>query len=86
MVQNGRKMALCQFICGVIKKYLCNERLVHVHYVAIDDLVITTPLKNDIAALWSCSGKPSASLLGQDVVASLLSLCMAKWLCKWRRG
>ena len=52
------------------------------HYVAIDDLVITTPLKNDIAALWSCSGKAGASLLGQDVVASLLSLCMAKWLRK----
>ena len=32
-------------IYGVIKKYLCNERVVHVHYVAIDDLVITTPLK-----------------------------------------
>ena len=25
--------------------FLCNEREVHVHYVAIDDLVITTPLK-----------------------------------------
>ena len=25
---------------------MCNERVVHVHYVAIDDLVITTPLKN----------------------------------------
>ena len=53
-------MALCRFIYGVIKNNLCNERLVHVHYVAIDDLVITTPLekkKNDIAALWSCSGK-----------------------------
>ena len=24
---------------------LCNKRVVHVHYVAIDDLVITTPLK-----------------------------------------
>ena len=48
------------------------------HYVAIDDLVITTPLKNDIAALWSCSGKAGVFLLGQDVVASLLSLCMAK--------
>ena len=72
---------------GVIKKYVCNERVVHVYYVAIDDLVITTPLKkNDIAALWSCSGKAGASLLGQDVVASLLSLCMAKWLRKWRRG
>ena len=42
--------------------------------------------KNDIAALWSCSSKPSASLLGKHVVASLLSLCMAKWLRKWRRG
>ena len=42
--------------------------------------------KYDIAAVWSCSGKPGASLLGQDVVASLLSLCMAKWLRKWRRG
>ena len=71
-------MALCRFIYGAVEKILCNERVVHVHYVAIDDLVITTPLKNDIAALWSCSGKAGASLLGQDVVASLLSLCMAK--------
>ena len=39
-----------------------------------------------MAALWLCSGKADASLLGQDVVASLLSLCMAKWLRKWRRG
>ena len=73
-------MALCRFIYGVIKKSLRPERVVHVRYVSIDDLVITTPLKkkNDIAALWSCSGKPGASLLGQDVVASLLSLCIAK--------
>ena len=42
--------------------------------------------KNGISALWSRSGKAGASLLGQDVVASLLSLCMAKWLRKWRRG
>ena len=33
---------------NVIKKFLCNEREVHVHYVAIDDLVITTPLKKTI--------------------------------------
>ena len=71
-------MALCRFIYGVIKRYLCPERVVHVRYVSIDDLVITTRLKNDIAALWSCSGRPGSSLLGQDVVASLLSLCMAK--------
>ena len=71
-------MALCRFIYGVIKRYLCPKRVVHVRYVSIDDLVITTPLKNNIAALWSCSGRPGASLLGQDVVASLLSLCMAK--------
>ena len=46
--------------------------------MAIDDLVITTPLKkNDITTLWSCSGRAGASLLGQDVVASLLSL---SWL------
>ena len=38
-------MALCRFIYGVIKKYLCLERVVHVRYVSIDDLVITTPLK-----------------------------------------
>ena len=64
---------------GVVKKCLCCERVVPVHNVAIDDLVITTPLKkNDITALWLCSGKAGASLLGQDVVASLLSLCMAK--------
>ena len=79
-------MALCRFIYGVIKTFLCSKRVVHVHYVAIDDLVITTPLKNDIIALWSCSGRAGASLLGQDVVASLLSLCMAKWLRKWRWG
>ena len=30
---------------GVVKRCLCSERLVRVHYVAIDDLVITTPLK-----------------------------------------
>ena len=63
---------------GVVKRCLCSKRVVRVHYVAIDDLVITTPLKNDITALWRCSGKAGASLLGQDVVASLLSLCMAK--------
>ena len=71
-------MALCRFIYGVIKKCLCEERVVHVHYVSTDDLLITTPLKNDITALWSCSGRPGASLLGQDVVASLPSFCMAK--------
>ena len=71
-------MALCRFIYG--SEYLCNERVVHVHYVVIDDLVI-----NDIAALWSCSGKAGASLFGQDVVASLLSLCMAKWLRKKKK-
>ena len=38
-------MALCRFIYGVIKKCLCSERVVPVHYVAIDDLLITTPLK-----------------------------------------
>ena len=27
------------------RPFLCSERVVHVHYVAIDDLVITTPLK-----------------------------------------
>ena len=27
------------------RNILCNERVVHVHYLAIDDLVITTPLK-----------------------------------------
>ena len=79
-------LALCRFIYGVIKKSLCNKRQVRVHYVAFDDLVITTPLKNDITALFLCSGKAGASLLGQDVVASLLSLCMAKLLRKWRRG
>ena len=30
---------------GVVKTCLCGERVVPVHYVAIDDLVITTPLK-----------------------------------------
>ena len=30
---------------GVIKTFLCSKRVVHVHYVAIDDLVITAPLK-----------------------------------------
>ena len=71
-------MALCRFIYGVNQEILCNERVVHVHYVAIDDLVSTTPIKNDIATPWSCSGKAGASLSGQDIVASLLSLCMVK--------
>ena len=64
-------------IYGVIKQYLCNEREPHVHYVSIDDLVITTPLKNDRATLWSCSGRPGASRVGKDVT-SLLRLCIAK--------
>ena len=38
-------MALCRFIYGVIKIFLCIKRVVHVGYVSIDDLVITTPLK-----------------------------------------
>ena len=38
-------MALSRFIYGVIKKYLCLERVVYVRYVSIDDLVITTSLK-----------------------------------------
>ena len=38
-------MALCRFIYGAVEKILCNERVVHVHYMAIDDLVITTPVK-----------------------------------------
>ena len=30
---------------GVVQKCLCSERVGPVHYVAVDDLVITTPLK-----------------------------------------
>ena len=45
LVLNSRKLALCRFIYGVMKTFLCSERVVHVHYVAIDDLVISTPLK-----------------------------------------
>ena len=41
-------MALRRFIYGAVEKILCNERVVHVHYVAIDDLAITTPLKKTI--------------------------------------
>ena len=41
---------------GVVKKCLCGERVVPVHYVAIDDLVITTPLKKrynrNLVMLW----------------------------------
>ena len=33
---------------GVIKRYWRPERVVHVRYVSIDDLVITTPLKKAI--------------------------------------
>ena len=33
---------------GVVKKCLCSERVVPVDYVAIDDLLITTPLKKTI--------------------------------------
>ena len=49
-------MALCRFIYGVIKKYLCFEREVDVHYVSIDDLVITTQMKtrysSPLVMLW----------------------------------
>ena len=47
------------------QEILCFERVVHVHYLSIDDLGITTPLKkkkqnktkkNNIAAFWSRSG------------------------------
>ena len=35
---------------------MCKERVVHVHYVAIDDLEITTPLKKQyirpLVMLW----------------------------------
>ena len=57
-------MALGRFIYGVIKIFLCFKRVVHVRYVSIDDLVMTAPLKKDIATLWSCSGRPGASLSG----------------------
>ena len=44
--------------------------MVHVEYISIDDLVITSPLKkkNDTAALWSCSGRPikNASRVGAN--------------------
>ena len=74
-------MALCRIIYEVIKKSLCPERVVHVRYVSIGAPMINSDYysieKTIIAALWSCSGRPGASLLGQDVVASLLSLCMA---------
>ena len=33
------------FIYGAVEKILCSERVGHVRYVAIDDLVITTSLK-----------------------------------------
>ena len=40
----------------MIKTFLCNKRVVHVHYVAIDDLMITTPLKKQynrpLVMLW----------------------------------
>ena len=52
-------MALCRFIYGVIKQYLCDERELHVHYISLDDLVITTLL-----IIWSCSGRPGASRVG----------------------
>ena len=71
-------MALCQFIYGVTKQYLGCERDLHVHYISIDDLVITTPLKKTIQPP---SGHALVDLvhlvLGQDV-ASLLRFCMAK--------
>ena len=67
-------MALCRFIYGVIKEYLCYERVLHVHYISIDDLVITTPLKKR----YSCPVVDLVHLvLGQNV-ASLLSICI--WL------
>ena len=66
---------------GVIKKYLCYERVVHVRYLSIDDFVIT----NDKPPSGHALVDLVHLVLGQDV-ASLLSLCMAEWLRKWRRG
>ena len=64
--------------------WTCGPRMLRIYRWLKDYNAIEK--KNDIAALWSCSGRPGASLLGQDVVASLLNLCMAKWLRKWRRS
>ena len=79
-------MAQCRFIYGVIKKYLCLEGELHVHYISIDDFVITTPLKKRYSHPLVMALVDLVHLvLGQDV-ASLLSLCMAKWLRKWQWG
>ena len=44
------------FIYGAVEKILCSDRVGHVHYVAIDDLVTTTPLKKryirPLVTLW----------------------------------
>ena len=71
-------MAQCRFIYGVIKEYLCFERVFHVHYISIDDIVITTPLKKRYSRPLGLALVDLVHLvLGQDV-ASLLSLCMAR--------
>ena len=62
------------FVC----KLYGNTYAVHVTAslvgVATLNLALPAPsaLKKNIAALWSCSGRPGASLLGQDVAAKPL--------------
>ena len=50
-------------IYGLTKEYLCFERVLHVHYISIDDSVIIAPLKKKTIKppLWSCSGRTGAS-------------------------
>ena len=42
-------MALRRLIYGVIKEYLCYKRVIHIHYITIDDLGITIPLKKQFS-------------------------------------
>ena len=72
--EHGIKMALCPFIYGAINKQLCYQRMLHVQYTSIDDFLITTTYKNNIATLW----RTWHIIVSGPIVASLLSLCMTK--------
>ena len=76
-------MALCRFCLwsnqGMIMLSTCASRTIHIYLTFSDYYSIE---KNNISALW---GNLAHHLSGQ-IIASLLSLCIAKWLRKWRWG
>ena len=68
--QHGLTMVLFHFIYEAIGTiYIISQSFAYI--ISIDNLLITTCSKNDIAALWSLR-----HIVSRPVVTSLLSLCM----------